>query len=62
MRSRLVKFFVAALLLSSMVYAEQLPFSQNGYWPTGILDPHCPNRYELTGEPGHFFLMCWGQR
>jgi len=38
--------------------------SQNGYWPTGILDPLCkaPPQYAYRIEPGHVFSHCWGQR
>lgn len=37
-------------------------FSPNGFWPTGIFNPHCPGQYEYVLEPGHVWLGCWGQR
>jgi hypothetical protein len=54
---------IALLLLSTSAQADPpMPFSPNGYWPTGIFNPHCPNQYEYVLEPGHVWLGCWGQR
>jgi hypothetical protein len=39
-------------------------FSQNGYWPTGILDNQCPRQYKMTVEIGQhsYFLYCFGNK
>lgn len=52
-----------ALLSPGIVPADPpLPFSPNGYWPTGIFDTHCPHQYTMVVEPGHFWIGCWGHR
>lgn len=55
------KILIVLALLAPGVRAEPL-YSPNGYWPTGILDPHCPHQYEYVLEPGHVWLGCWGLR